>query len=53
MKARDVHFRKATSKRSVGIVERFNQTLVERLFSSQDASDMLTLNVLPLSRSYV
>ncbi|CAG8770130.1 132_t:CDS:1, partial [Rhizophagus irregularis] len=33
----------AKSKRTVGIVERYNHTLVEKLFPSQDASDLLTL----------
>ena len=38
-------FQKAKSKRTVGIVERYNRTLQERLFHSQDASDQL----LPIS----
>ena len=32
-------FQKAKSKHTVGIVERYNRTLQERLFRSQDASD--------------
>ncbi|PKB97351.1 hypothetical protein RhiirA5_433309 [Rhizophagus irregularis] len=45
----DVKIQKAKSKRTVGIVKRYNHTLVgylylvEKLFSSQDASDLLTL----------
>src|SRR5271170_5043665 len=38
-------FQKAKSKRTVGIVERYNKTLAERLFCIQDASDQL----LPIS----
>ncbi|GBC22949.2 hypothetical protein RIR_jg40706.t1 [Rhizophagus irregularis DAOM 181602=DAOM 197198] len=38
-----VKIQKAKSKRTVGIVERYNRTLVEKLFPSQDASDLLTL----------
>ena len=36
-------FQKAESKRTMGIVERYNRTLIERLFRSQDASDQLDL----------
>lgn len=36
-------FQKAESKRTMGIVERYNRTLIERLFRSQDASDLLDL----------
>ena len=36
-------FQKAKSKRTMGIVERYNRTLIERLFRSQDASDQLDL----------
>ena len=36
-------FQKAESKRTMGIVERYNRTLIEKLFRSQDASDLLDL----------
>jgi len=45
MKEHGVKIQKAHSKRTMGIVERFNRTLAERLFRLQDASDLL----LPLS----
>ena len=34
----------AKSKNTMGIVERYNRTLVEKLFKSQDASDLLNLS---------
>ena len=37
-------FQKAESKRTMGIVERYNRTLIERLFRSQDTSDLLDLS---------
>jgi hypothetical protein len=43
MKEHGVKIQKAQSKRTVGIVERYNRTLVEKLFVLQDASDLLTL----------
>jgi len=43
MTSHGVKIQKAKSKRTVGIVERYNRTLVEKLFPSQDASDLLTL----------
>jgi hypothetical protein len=43
MSKHGVKIQKAKSKRTVGIVERYNRTLVEKLFPSQDASDLLTL----------
>ena len=36
-------FQKAKSKRTMSIVERYNRALIERLFRSQDASDLLDL----------
>ena len=36
-------FQKAKSKCTMGIVERYNRILIERLFRSQDASDLLDL----------
>ena len=45
-------FQKAKSKRAVGIVERYNRTLQERLFRSQDASDQL-LPIFEKSRIWV
>lgn len=44
MRKHGVKIQKAKSKRTVGIVERYNRTLVERLFSSQNASDLLSLD---------
>jgi len=44
-------FQKAESKRTMGIVERYNRTLIERLFHSQDASDQL--NLIERSRVWV
>jgi len=43
MKEHAVKIQKANSKRTMGIVERFNRTLAERLFRLQDASDLLLL----------
>jgi hypothetical protein len=43
LKEHGTKFQKAKSKRTVGIVERYNRTLTEKLCSSQDASDLLTL----------
>ena len=45
LKEHGTKFQKAKSKRTVSIVERYNRTLQERLFRSQDASDQL----LPIS----
>ena len=47
-----VKIQKAKSKRTVGIVERYNRTLQERLFRSQDASDQL-LPISERSRAWV
>src|SRR5438876_1603165 len=52
MKKHNVKIQKANSKHSMGIVERFNQTLAEKLFRIQDAHELL----LPLpkrSRAWV
>ena len=43
MKKHGIKIQKAESKRTTGIVERFNRTLAERLFRLQDASDLLLL----------
>jgi hypothetical protein len=43
MREHGVKIQKAKSKRTMGIVERYNRTLIERLFRSQDASDQLDL----------
>jgi hypothetical protein len=37
-------FQKAKTKNTMGIVERYNRTLTEKLFRSQDASDLLDLS---------
>ena len=38
---------------TIGIIERYNWTLTEKLFSSQDASDLLTLHLNKWSRAWV
>src|SRR6266480_4182239 len=48
-----VRFQKAKTKNTMGIVERYNRTLTERLFRSQDASDLLTLHLNKISRAWV
>ncbi|GES91553.1 hypothetical protein RCL_e13531_RclHR1_30000003 [Rhizophagus clarus] len=53
MMEHNVKIQKAKSKRTMGIVERYNRTLVERLFPSQDASDLLTLHLYKRSRAWV
>ena len=45
-----VRFQKAKSKYTMGIVERYNRTLTEKLFRSQDTSDLLTLHMEGRSR---
>ena len=40
----NVKIQKAKSKHTMGIVERYNRTLIERLFRSQDTSDLLNLS---------
>src|SRR2546423_2286871 len=53
MREYGVKIQKAKSKRTMGIVERFNQTLTEKLFRSQDASDLLTLHMEGRSQVWV
>ncbi len=53
MREHGVKIQKAKSKRTMGIVERFNRTLTEKLFRSQDASDLLTLHLEGRSRVWV
>src|SRR6266480_3878116 len=53
MREHDVKIQKAKSKCTMGIVERFNRTLTEKLFRSQDASDLLTLHLEGRSRVWV
>jgi hypothetical protein len=48
-----VKIQKAKSKPTMGIVERYNRTLTEKLFPSQDASDLLTLHINKISRTWV
>uniref|UniRef100_U9TY45 Integrase catalytic domain-containing protein n=1 Tax=Rhizophagus irregularis (strain DAOM 181602 / DAOM 197198 / MUCL 43194) TaxID=747089 RepID=U9TY45_RHIID len=50
MREHDVKIQKAKSKRTMGIFERYNRTLIEKLFPSQDASDLLTLHLNKISR---
>ena len=44
LKEHGVRIQKAKSKRTMGIVERYNLTLAKRLFRIQDASDLLSLH---------
>jgi hypothetical protein len=53
LRERGVKFQKANSKRTVGIVERCNRTLIERSFRSQDASDLLALHLAGRSKAWV
>jgi hypothetical protein len=53
MKEHDVKIQKAESKNTMGIVERYNRTLIEKLFPSQDSSDLLTLHMNKISRVWV
>ena len=53
MMEHNVKIQKAKSKRTMGIVERYNRTLVEKLFPSQDASDLLSLHLNDHSRAWV
>ena len=53
LKDHNVDFQKAKSKYTMGIVERFNRTLTEKLFLSQDASDILTLHLDKRSRAWI
>ena len=43
MREHGVKIQKAKTKRTMGIVERYNRILIKRLFCSQDASDLLNL----------
>ena len=43
MKKHNIKIQKANSKHSMGIVERFNQTLAEKLFWIQDVHELLLL----------
>jgi hypothetical protein len=53
MREHGVKIQKAKSKPTMGIVERYNRTLTEKLFPSQDASDLLTLYLDRRSRAWV
>jgi hypothetical protein len=53
MKRHGVKIKKATSKRSVGIVERYNLTLARRLFRIQNAHGLLSLHTLGNSLTWV
>ncbi|GET02650.1 hypothetical protein RCL_jg13810.t1 [Rhizophagus clarus] len=53
MREHGVKIQKAKSKRTMGIVERYNQTLAKRLFCIQDAHDLLTLHLSERSRSWI
>ncbi|CAG8784922.1 4063_t:CDS:1 [Cetraspora pellucida] len=41
IKEHGIKIQKASSKSSMGIIERFNQTLTEKLFHIQDAQELL------------
>ena len=43
MREYNVRIQKAESKHTMGIIERYNRILIERLFRSQDTSDLLNL----------
>ncbi|GBC22464.2 hypothetical protein RIR_jg14542.t1 [Rhizophagus irregularis DAOM 181602=DAOM 197198] len=53
MREHGVKIQKAKSKRTMGIVERYNRTLIDKLFPSQDASDLLTLHLNKISRVWL
>ncbi|GBB97312.1 hypothetical protein RclHR1_29620002 [Rhizophagus clarus] len=53
MMEHNVKIQKAKSKRTMGIIERYNRTLVEKLFPSQDASDLLSLHLNDRTRAWV
>ncbi|GBB98007.1 hypothetical protein RclHR1_31140001, partial [Rhizophagus clarus] len=53
MREHGVKIQKAKSKRTMGIFERYNQALIEKLFPSQDTSDLLTLHLNKISRVWV
>jgi len=53
LKEHGVKIQKAKSKRTMGIVERYNRTLTERLFRIQDAHDLLSLHLSERSRAWV
>ncbi|GBB93333.1 hypothetical protein RclHR1_02150020 [Rhizophagus clarus] len=53
MREHGVKIQKAKSKHTMGIVKRYNRTLIEKLFPSQDASDLLTLHLNKISRVWV
>ena len=48
-----VKIQKAESKRTMGIVERYNYTLAKRLFRIQDAHDLLSLHLSERFRAWV
>ncbi|GBB89899.1 hypothetical protein RclHR1_16740003 [Rhizophagus clarus] len=53
MRKHGVKIQKAKSKPTMSIVEKYNRTLVEKLFPFQDASDLLTLHLNNRSRAWV
>lgn len=53
MKRHGVEIQKVTSKRSVGIVVRYNLTLARRLFRIQNSHDLLSLRTLGNSLAWV
>ncbi len=53
LKEHGVKIQKAKSKRTMGIVERYNRTLTEKLFRIQDAHDLLSLHLSERSRVWV
>jgi len=53
MRKHDIKIQKAKTKNTMGIVERSNRTLLEKLFPSQDASDLLTLYLNKISQVWI
>ncbi|PKK62068.1 hypothetical protein RhiirC2_790911 [Rhizophagus irregularis] len=48
MDKKGMHIRVGTTHKSQAIVERYNQTLAERLFKIQDAKELLTEGISPV-----
>jgi len=53
MRKHSIKIQKVKTKNTMGIVERSNRTLIEKLFPSQDASDLLTLHLNKISWVWV
>jgi hypothetical protein len=53
MREHGVEIQKVKNKNTMGIVEKFNDVLIKKLFRPQDASDLLTLHMNKISRVWV